>query len=134
MQAQTPDQIRANAFVRTADRDMDVAELIWRNSPHFYESIGFHCQQAAEKYLKAVLVSQGLVVPYTHDLARLLNDLAPFISFTGAEQTAAAALLEFAVDLRYELDDAPSYTSADLLVMARGFQAKLRPLVLQFLT
>ena len=53
MQAPTPDQIRVDTFVRTADRDLDVAELILQNSPRFYESIGFHCQQVAEKYLKS---------------------------------------------------------------------------------
>jgi len=82
MQAPTPDQIRVDTFVRTADRDLDVAELILQNSPRFYESIGFHCQQVAEKYLKASLVVYGLSVPYTHDythdLARLVNELAEF--------------------------------------------------------
>jgi HEPN domain-containing protein len=28
----------------------------------------FHCQHAAEKYLKALLQEGGLVVPRTHDL------------------------------------------------------------------
>ena len=55
-----------------------------------------------------------------------------FMSFTAVEQAAAAALLKFAVGLRYEFDDAPSFTSADLLVMAEQFRAKLRPLALAF--
>ncbi|HEX8506239.1 MAG TPA: HEPN domain-containing protein [Hymenobacter sp.] len=133
MQAHTPDQIRVDTFVRTADRDLDVARLILQGSPHFYESIGFHCQQAAEKYLKAGLVMHGLPVPYTHDLARLVNEQAAFLPFTPAEQAAAAALLEFAVDLRYEFDDAPSFASADLVAMADLFRTKLRPLALAFL-
>ena len=120
--------------MKTADRDMNVAELIYQNSPHFYESIGFHCQQAVEKYLKAGLVTKGLPAPYTHDLARLLNSLNPFISFDLDEQTAAVALLEFAVELRYEIDEDPSYTSAELLAMAHRFQHKLRPLAAAFLT
>jgi HEPN domain-containing protein len=36
--------------------------------------ICFHCQQCAEKYLKALLVSLGVHFPKTHDL-RLLLDL-----------------------------------------------------------
>ncbi len=134
MQPQTPDQIRVNMFIRTADRDLAVAELIARDSPDFYESVGFHCQQAAEKYLKAGLVVQNLPVPYTHNLMRLLADLTPALNFTSAEQAAATALLQFAVDLRYELDDAPECAVNDLLDMARDFRAKLRPLALQFLT
>ncbi|RZK22393.1 MAG: HEPN domain-containing protein [Hymenobacter sp.] len=39
-----------------------------------------------------------------------------------------------AVDLRYETDDAPAYTSADVLAMAHRFRAKLRPLAQAFLT
>jgi len=55
------------------------------------------------------------------------------MSFAAVEQAAAAALLEFAVGLRYEFDDAPSFTPADLLIMAEQFRAKLRPLALAFL-
>ena len=45
----------------------------------------------------------------------------------------AATLQNFAVELRYETDDAPSYTSADLLAMAHNFRRKLRPLAQAFL-
>jgi len=41
----------------------------------YYEGIGFHCQQAVEKYLKAVLVASGLPAPFTHDLTRLFVSL-----------------------------------------------------------
>lgn len=133
MQPRTPDQIRVNMFIRTANRDLAVAELIERDSPDFYESIGFHCQQAVGKYLKAVLVVYNLPVAYTHNLMRLLRDLNPIISFSAAEQAAAISLLQFAVDLRYELDEAPDHTSADLLNMAHQFRDKLRPLALAFL-
>jgi hypothetical protein len=35
------------------------------------EIIAFHCQQAAEKYLKGVLVILGIEPPYIHDLMQL---------------------------------------------------------------
>jgi len=38
------------------------------------EIFGFHCQQAAEKLLKALLSQAGIVYPRTHNL-RLLMDL-----------------------------------------------------------
>ena len=133
MQAQSPDQTRVDAFVRTADRDLQVAELIEQHSPQFHENIGFHCQQAVEKYVKAALVVYGRPVPYTHDLNRLVADLTPFINFDQTEQAAATVLIGFAVDWRYELDDAPGYTSAELLAMAYRFRDKLRPLALAFL-
>ncbi|MGY3089174.1 HEPN domain-containing protein [Hymenobacter sp. UYAg731] len=119
----------------TADRDMEAAETLLQASPHLYENIGFHCQQATEKYLKAVLVASLLPAPFIHDLTKLLMQLqqASIIQLTQQDIADAAVLNEFAVGLRYETDDAPSYTSADLLVMATRFQTKLRPLAQAFL-
>ncbi len=37
------------------------------------EVVCFHCQQCAEKYLKAFLVSRGTPFPKTHDLIALKN-------------------------------------------------------------
>jgi HEPN domain-containing protein len=33
----------------------------------------YHCQQSAEKYLKAYLIVQGVSPPHIHDLVQLLN-------------------------------------------------------------
>jgi hypothetical protein len=43
----------------------------------FNDQLCFHCQQSAEKYLKAVLEELGQSVPRTHDLNDLLNLLGP---------------------------------------------------------
>lgn len=40
------------------------------------EIVGFHAQQAVEKWLEAVLGSRGIEFEHTHDLRRLLvNDV-----------------------------------------------------------
>jgi HEPN domain-containing protein len=55
-----------------AERDMAVADHLANNMvPIPTEIIAFHCQQAAEKYLKGVLVILGEEPPYIHDLDRL---------------------------------------------------------------
>ena len=36
-----------------------------------YEIVAYHCQQLAEKYLKAILIQHGLPVPFIHDLLKL---------------------------------------------------------------
>ena len=41
------------------------------------DQVNFHCQQSAEKYLKALLQELGLAVPKTHDLEDLLHLLVP---------------------------------------------------------
>ncbi|WP_345057851.1 HEPN domain-containing protein [Hymenobacter glaciei] len=119
----------------TADRDMEAVDVLVRSSPHLYETIGFHCQQAVEKYLKAALIASALPAPFIHNLIVLMGPLHQngILQFTTQELANAATLNEFAVELRYETDDAPGYTAADLLAMANGFRNKLRPVAQAFL-
>ena len=136
MQPETPEQKRVAMSLLTADHDMEAASALLQVSPHLYESIGFHCQQAVEKYLKAVLVASSLPAPFIDDLTKLMPPLqqAKVVRFSPQDLADAAALNEFAVGLRYETDEAPDYTSADLLAMAQRFQTLLRPLGQAFLT
>jgi HEPN domain-containing protein len=121
--------------LRTADRDMEAAGVLVQASPHLYETVGFHCQQAVEKYLKAALIASALPAPFIHNLVVLMGPLhqAGISQFTEQDLADAATLNLFAVDLRYETDDAPSHTSANLLAMADGFRRKLRPVAQAFL-
>ena len=131
----TPDQTHVATLLNTADNVVGMARVLLQNAPHYYEGIGFHCQQAVEKYPKAVLITAGLPAPFIHNLVVPMGPLQQhgFVSFTTQDLTNAAVLNEFAVELRYELDDAPDYTSADLLDMAQQFQLTLRPLAQSFL-
>ena len=135
MQILNADQRRVRISLLTAARDMEAAVALVQVSPHLYETIGFHCQQAVEKYLKAALVAFGLPSPFTHDLTRLLDLLqsAQRVPVDLLDVQQAAILNEFAVDLRYDIAEAPDLTAADLLAMAQRFEAKLRPLALAFL-
>jgi len=55
-----------------AERDLAVADYLANHMvPIPTEIIAFHCQQAAEKYLKGALVILGEEPPYIHDLAEL---------------------------------------------------------------
>ncbi|RZJ60585.1 MAG: HEPN domain-containing protein [Hymenobacter sp.] len=94
MQAPTPDQKRVSISLVTADRDIEAADLLVKGAPHLYETIGFHCQQATEKYLKAVLVASGLPVLFIHDLVKLILPLQQVgvVQFTTQEMAATATL------------------------------------------
>jgi hypothetical protein len=59
--------------------------------------------------------------------------LVAHVAFDADDVSAATILNAFAVEWRYETDDAPSYTAADLLTMMYRFRTKLRPLVLTFI-
>jgi HEPN domain-containing protein len=57
-----------------ADSDLRVAAHLSKNMwPIPIEQICYHCQQSAEKYLKAYLILKGQTPPRTHDLKELLR-------------------------------------------------------------
>jgi HEPN domain-containing protein len=66
----------------------------------------FHCQQCAEKYLKALLLYQGVAFPRTHDL-RLLLDLVPTGIPLGLRREQVIPLNRYVIEGRYPGDWEP---------------------------
>jgi HEPN domain-containing protein len=66
------------------------------------EIVGFHAQQAVEKWLKAVLGSRAIEFEYTHDLRRLIGELAKAAVDFPFDTPQVIALTEHAVPLRYD--------------------------------
>ena len=67
-------------WIRKAEDDFRVAALIAAGSEPFHDQVCFHCQQSAEKYLKALLEELGQSIPKSHDLEDLLDLLLPHFS------------------------------------------------------
>jgi len=64
-------------WVSKAEGDYDAAGILRRSRKRSrYDAICFHCQQCAEKYLKARLNEAGLPFGKTHDLDVLLQPLS----------------------------------------------------------
>ena len=61
-------------WVEYAEEDLIIAKSALRRSKPLTIGSCFHSQQCAEKYLKAILVSQNVEFPKTHDLL-ILNTL-----------------------------------------------------------
>jgi HEPN domain-containing protein len=61
----------------------------------------FHCQQAADKYLKALVQDLGVAVPKTHNLKDLLKLLIPHDASLAPLQRRSWSLTRYAVDFRY---------------------------------
>lgn len=59
-------------FARLADDDLECCEQLAKAAYPRWGIICFHAQQAAEKYLKAIVVFHGVVPERTHDLRKLL--------------------------------------------------------------
>ena len=69
--------------------------------PH--DTACFHCQQAIEKYLKALLTLSGVSAPHTHDLEKLLAVLPPDKKLS-IPVASLVAINPYAVDVRYSDD------------------------------
>lgn len=64
-------------WLSKAEVDYLAAGKLARGSDPFHDQVCFHCQQAAEKYLKALLEELGVAVPRTQVLLDPLKLLFP---------------------------------------------------------
>jgi HEPN domain-containing protein len=87
--------------VRKAEADYRLAVSIARGSEPFHDQLCFHCQQSAEKYLKAILEELGLHISKTHDLDDLLKLLQSRQPKLVSLRRGLVFLTDFAVDTRY---------------------------------
>lgn len=122
---------QALLLLRKAREDEDLLLEI-QSSPRVSDEIfGFHCQQAAEKLLKALLADFGVDFPRTHNL-RLLMDLLTDAGFHLPEYLADLDFLTPYGNLfRYE--HLPSDSNLDRRLFLRMVQA-LREMVDERLT
>ena len=88
-------------WVRKAEADHRGARTLDGKKPPVHDLVCFHCQQCAEKYLKALLEELGLAVAKTHDLDKLLSTLRSHHPSLRSLRRGLRFLTEFAVDTRY---------------------------------
>ncbi|RJQ16092.1 MAG: HEPN domain-containing protein [Nitrospiraceae bacterium] len=87
-------------WLKRAKSNLAIARLP-KTKDIFWEDYCFELQQAAEKALKAVLMSKGIKFRFVHDLAELLTLLDQNrISFPDELRTAAE-LTDYSVESRY---------------------------------
>ena len=71
-----------------------------------FDTVCFHGQQCAEKYVKALLVLRSVDFPKTHDLVVLVELVPPDLSL-GVELAELAVLNRYGVEARYPGDWEP---------------------------
>ena len=84
--------------------DMDVLSANYLNSIEYnkpLEIICYHCQQAAEKMLKALIIAYDGELQKTHDLGLLTDELSAFITIIDDVLNSADALTPYGVKIRY---------------------------------
>jgi len=89
------------AWVRKAEEDRRGVMRLRTGRRAIHSLICFHCQQMAEKYLKALVHERGLAVPRTHDFRKLLAVLGPTDPELARFGRAAFGLSRYAVGPRY---------------------------------
>jgi HEPN domain-containing protein len=94
--------------------------------PPLHDLICFHCQQSAEKYLKALLQEWGIVPPRIHDLVKLLSLLLARDAKLGTLGRRLASLSNYAVDYRYPGDNATGKQALAALRHAETVRKEIR--------
>lgn len=99
------------AWLAKAERDLDSAKRLLAGKPPYRDTAAYHCQQAAEKSVKALLTAAGMDFPKTHDLTALVALAETRFQGFAQYREAAAVLTPYGTSFRYpgavaEPDDA----------------------------
>lgn len=99
------EQLRAiaNQWLIKADNDLKTAEFGLTSDEPITDTICFHCQQAAEKYLKMYLAIKGNDPSITHNISVLVAKCASYDP-AFIELQRFVFLTSYAVSLRYPDD------------------------------
>lgn len=93
---------QAAALLQAGKRDLLTLQLLNETGRAPHEAIGFHAQQACEKFIKAVLVLHSITFERTHDLIVLYQLLQEQRIGIPADKEKLRALNSYAVQFRYE--------------------------------
>jgi len=88
-------------WIEKADHDLGTAQVTYLYLPKYRDTIAFHCQQAAEKYLKGFLLFLDIPFSRQHSLNYLLGLLSQRIDVSNEIFDLASELEDFAVNIRY---------------------------------
>jgi HEPN domain-containing protein len=88
-------------WIIKGDHDLGTARITNKHIPEFLDTVTFHCQQAAEKYLKAYLIYLSVPFRFTHDLIYLLDIICESDPDVMKYYDALSELQSYAVEIRY---------------------------------
>lgn len=88
-------------WIEKADKDLLSAERELTFDDPITETVCFHCQQTAEKYLKAFLIYHQIYFSKTHKIKDLLDLCCTKDSSFKEKLEEADNLTDYAVEIRY---------------------------------
>lgn len=93
-------------WITKAENDLKIVQYMININDTPVDLLGFHCQQAVEKYLKAFLTSINVRVIKTHDIETILNQCREKDNeFEKLDKEKISALTIYATNVRYPEDE-----------------------------
>lgn len=125
-----PNDAAPSEWIEKAEGDIAVARRLAEDTDRpSFDAVAFHCQQAIEKLMKAVLRDRGVRPPKVHDLAELHRRLHAAGVEWSWPLTELRTVTMSAVHARYPGYHISSADAADVLKITERVWASLRPLV-----
>lgn len=87
-----------------SQRDLGAARLLLQSKEPYLDLVAYHCQQSAEKAIKAYLTYRELAFQKTHNLVALLTLAITFEAKLNQWQELAEVLTPWATEFRYPGD------------------------------
>ena len=91
-------------WLNFAKEDLDTAKTLLNSEYLFNRSICYHCQQSAEKDLKAYIIYLDLPLNKTHNLIKLVDQISELDKEIIHLQKAVEVLTDYIVTARYPDD------------------------------
>jgi HEPN domain-containing protein len=100
----TPEQVKwdfVQQWLAKANQDLSVAQLLLKDQFEGNEAVGFHAQQAVEKFMKAFLVRHQIEFPKTHNISVLKELIAKVDQKLSQQFVPMEVLTAYGVEYRY---------------------------------
>lgn len=123
-----PELAEVKEWLRKGEHDRRAAEAALDAKPPITDIAAFHCQQAAEKYVKAYLVHQREPFEKIHDLEQLMGQCARLDAAWQELRDSVEPLTAYAVRFRYPGPPDPPIQEVQT---ALGVVKQLRDFVLE---
>lgn len=107
------DQSIIDEWLAKADEDYLFTEKYLQNEESFFAPLCFHCQQAAEKYLKSYIVAKELSFLKIHDINELREVCQDHEESFEEIRDECALLSRYYIDTRYPTVWPVGYTKED---------------------
>jgi HEPN domain-containing protein len=121
-----PDEVKL--WIKRAEHDFKDATVFLRQRESFARKmVCFHCQQTAEKYLKAFLVLHETAFPKVHDLRRLLRLCIKFEPALEAYRDAFELLRPYSVHYEPPIDEAEAGRAVEAVTKIRNVMREFFP-------